>query len=58
MKKSKGELLIEFAQIFFNYLDRHPMQGRIAVIMTLFFLGIKTCASEIASIIIALHICK
>jgi len=58
MKKGKCELIVKFSKIFFDYLGHHPFQGCLTIGITLFFLGIKTCADEIGSIIVALHICN
>lgn len=59
MKKS--DRLFDFLEKLLDFLDRHPVRGKMAVLITFIFLGcvtllitIKFCAPELVSIITAL----
>lgn len=62
MKRSKSEFILEVLKLVIAFLDRHPMRGKNAVILTFVFLGVTTlvatsllvlkfCAAELVTII-------
>ncbi len=58
MKKNNGDFIYRMTKLILDFSANHPAHLMIALIITAFFLGIKTCAEEIGAIIVAWHICK
>lgn len=58
MKKNKSDFIFRMTKLVLEFSGNHPAHLMVAVVISLLFLGIKTCADEIGAIIVAWHICR